>query len=457
MNLLKSRAKVQYEPVTGIDFSVIAGCDESKRELQEVVEFLKHPQKFNKLGAVCPRGVILEGPPGTGKTLLARAVAGEAGVPFIAASGSEFIEMFVGVGASRIRSMFADAMRSAPCIIFIDEIDAIGRKRAASGGFMGANDEREQTLNQILSELDGFHGNTGVIVIAATNRADVLDPALLRPGRFDRRIPIPLPDRIGREAILEVHARGKALGPDVDLAAISARTTGFSGAMLENLLNEAAIYAVRGNKDSISADHVEAALDRLTLGLQRVSSAANVKRREVVAWHEAGHAAMALLAPGYDTVAKVSIVPRISGIAGATLFTPMDVDDDVGLHSLHYLKDQLAVALGGRCAPPRAEELAFGADDVTTGASDDLQHVRTLAHRMEFMGGPRTASPRIASLIDEEAKLLIDEAHKRCAETLEKHRALVEAIVADLLEHETVSGDTLTALVLEHTARPAFV
>merc|ERR1719171_1528512 len=336
--MLQPKSKIEMEPQTGVTFDDVAGCDASKLELEEVVDFLSNPEKYDKVGAQSPRGVMLEGPPGTGKTLLARAVAGEAGVPFISCSGSEFVEMFVGVGASRIRSLFADAKKNAPCVIFI----------------------------------------------AATNRADILDNALLRPGRFDRRVPVDLPDKAGRVEILKVHCRDKPLAPDVDLEAIASRAIGFSGASLQNLMNEAAIVAARREKDVITFDEIDFAIDRLQVGIQKPSTQgfqnkdAARKRQELVAWHEAGHAVMAALTPGYDGVAKVTIIPRTNGAGGVTLFTPSEDRMESGLYSYKFLKSQLSVALGGRVA----EELAVGREDVTTGASNDLQQVRDLARRM---------------------------------------------------------------------------
>merc|ERR1719161_1781294 len=316
------RSKIQMEPQTGVTFDDVAGAEGAKLELTEVVDFLKEPGKYSALGAKIPKGVIMEGPPGTGKTLLARAVAGEAGVPFVSASGSEFVEMFVGVGASRVRDLFGQAKKNAPCIVFIDEIDAIGGARAGgAGGGMGGggNDEREQTLNQILTEMDGFDGNSGVIVIAATNRADVLDAALVRPGRFDRRVPVDLPDVKGRREILNVHVRGKPLAPDFDLDVVAKRTTGFSGASLENLMNEAAIVAARNGKDKITYDEIDYAIDRITVGMQKTTGMSFPNRQRLVAYHEAGHAIMGLLTPDYDMVTKVTIVPRSGGAGGFTL------------------------------------------------------------------------------------------------------------------------------------------
>uniref|UniRef100_A0A7S3NKC7 AAA+ ATPase domain-containing protein n=1 Tax=Aureoumbra lagunensis TaxID=44058 RepID=A0A7S3NKC7_9STRA len=481
MGMLQSRSKVELEPKTGVTFDDVAGCDQSKLELEEVVDFLSNPEKFSKVGAQSPRGVLLEGPPGTGKTLLARAVAGEAGVPFISTSGSEFVEMFVGVGASRIRSLFADAKKNAPCIIFIDEIDAIGRQRAGGGGF-ATNDEREQTLNQILTEMDGFSGNTGVIVIAATNRGDILDNALLRPGRFDRRVPVDLPDKQGRAEILKVHCRDKPLASDVDIDSIASRTIGFSGASLQNLMNEAAIVAARNGKDVITFDEIDYAIDRLTVGMQKQATSpgqskeSRLRRQTLVAYHEAGHAIMAALTPGYDNVAKVTIIPRSNGAGGFTLFTPSEDRMESGLYSLRYLKSQLAVALGGRVA----EELAFGVEEVTTGASNDLQQVRNLARRMiaqwgfratadanaildapvawetpdagqQMFGGPQTASGSTEQLIDAEVKALVSEAYATCKKTLKDNWALMEKLKEELIENETVDSGALQNLVLEHT------
>merc|ERR1719181_212352 len=332
----KSKAQVQMEPNTGVTFEDVAGCDGSKMELTEIVEFLKNPAKFSALGAKIPRGAIMEGPPGTGKTLLARAVAGEAGVPFVSASGSEFVEMFVGVGASRVRDLFGQAKKNAPCIVFIDEIDAIGGARAGgAGGGMGGggNDEREQTLNQILTEMDGFEGNSGVIVIAATNRVDILDPALIRPGRFDRRVPVDLPDVKGRLEILKVHVRGKPLAPEVDLSIIAKRTTGFSGASLANLMNEAAIVAARNDKTEIEYSQIDFAIDRVTVGMQKTTGTSFPARQRLVAYHEAGHAVAGLLTPDYDMVTKVTIIPRTNGAGGFTLFTPSDERAESGMYT----------------------------------------------------------------------------------------------------------------------------
>jgi len=489
MGMLQPKSKIEMEPQTGVTFDDVAGCDASKLELEEVVDFLSNPEKYDKVGAQSPRGVMLEGPPGTGKTLLARAVAGEAGVPFISCSGSEFVEMFVGVGASRIRSLFADAKKNAPCIIFIDEIDAIGRQRSSGGGF-ASNDEREQTLNQILTEMDGFSGNTGVIVIAATNRADILDNALLRPGRFDRRVPVDLPDKAGRVEILKVHCRDKPLAPDVDLEAIASRAIGFSGASLQNLMNEAAIVAARREKEVITFDEIDFAIDRLQVGMQKPSTQgfqnkdAARKRQELVAWHEAGHAVMAALTPGYDGVAKVTIIPRTNGAGGFTLFTPSEDRMESGLYSYKFLKSQLSVALGGRVA----EELAVGREDVTTGASNDLQQVRDLARRMIAqwgfladeanrgngnalrapvawetpdgggqMGAPQTASDTTERLIDAETKKLVQQAYDHCYETLSANKELMQVLVDRLVDKETVDAGEFQQMVLEHTSSEKFL
>jgi len=462
----KSKSKLDMEPNTGVKFADVAGCDGSKLELAEVVEFLKNPGKYEAVGARAPRGVLMEGPPGTGKTLLARAVAGEAGVPFISASGSEFVEMFVGFGASRVRDLFTKAKKNAPCIIFIDEIDAVAKKRGgASGGpRSGGNDEQEQTLNQILTEMDGFEGVSGVVVIAATNRADVLDAALLRPGRFDRRVPVDLPDRTGREAILKVHARTRPLDKTVDLANIAARTTGFSGASLANLLNEAAIVAARRDRKDISISEVEFALDRLTVGMEKRTGMANAKRQELVAYHEAGHAVMGALTPGFDEVGKVTIIPRTNGAGGFTLFLPSDEQQDSGLYSRRYLEARLMVALGGRVA----EELAYGADDITTGASSDLQSVADLARRMVTQWGfssdklgatawespngsgfgmPQMASEATQQRIDFEVQAVVDRAYKTCKATLIANRKLLDELTNTLIKDETIGPEKVKELV----------
>jgi cell division protease FtsH len=456
----KSRSKIQMEPNTGVNFNDVAGADGAKLELTEVVDFLKNPAKYSALGAKIPKGVIMEGPPGTGKTLLARAVAGEAGVPFISASGSEFVEMFVGVGASRVRDLFSQAKKNAPCIVFIDEIDAIGRQRAggAGGGNMGGgNEEREQTLNQILTEMDGFEGNTGVIVIAATNRADVLDNALVRPGRFDRRVPVDLPDVAGRKEILKVHIRGKPLAADVDLSVIAKRTTGFSGASLANLMNEAAIVTARNGKSEIGYDEVDYAIDRIQVGMQKQTGTSFPNRQKLVAYHEAGHAIMGLVLPEYDMVTKVTIIPRTSGAGGFTLFTPTEERLESGMYSKKYLCSQLAVALGGRVA----EEIIFGKDEITTGASNDLQQVRNIARRMvaqwgfanEAMGAapvawegtqgstiqtPNSASMETERQIDAQVRILVNCAYETTLKTLSANREFLDKMAETLVEKETI-------------------
>lgn len=469
MDLQRSGARVAMVPETGVTFKDVAGVDGAKLELQEVVQFLKESERFTELGARIPRGVILEGPPGTGKTLLARAVAGEAGVPFFSISGSEFVEMFVGVGASRVRDLFANAKKNAPCIIFIDEIDAVGRQRGA--GIAGGNDEREQTLNQMLTEMDGFEGNSGVIVIAATNRADVLDNALLRPGRFDRRVVVDLPDFSGRVSILNVHARGKPLAKDVDLEQIARRTPGFSGASLQNLLNEAAIFTARRKKTEIGPDEVSDALDRITIGAEKKDAVMSPQRQKLVAYHEAGHAVVGALTPDYDQVAKISIIPR-GGAGGLTFFAPNEQRVDSGLYSRQFLEGQLAVALGGRIA----EEIIYGDEEVTTGASNDLQRVTQVAKQMvtrfgmskkvgqlalstegsnPFLGRQMaTGSPQMSSVmksdIDDEVRRLVNVAYTRAKTVLTNNRPLLDALAKLLIEKETVSAEEFQRLIAEN-------
>jgi len=466
MQVGKSKSQIQMEPNTGVTFEDVAGCDGSKQELTEVVDFLKNPAKYSALGAKIPRGAVMEGPPGTGKTLLARAVAGEAGVPFISASGSEFVEMFVGVGASRVRDLFGQAKKNAPCIIFIDEIDAVGRQRAGGGGGGGGggNDEREQTLNQILTEMDGFEGNSGVIVLAATNRADVLDAALLRPGRFDRRVPVDLPDKDGRFEILKVHVRGKPLREDVDLELVAKRTIGFSGASLANLMNEAAIVAARNDKTEIGYEEIDYAIDRQTVGMVKETGTSFPNRQLLVAYHEAGHAITGALTPDYDMVTKVTILPRTNGAGGFTLFTPTEERLESGLYSMRYLKGQLVVALGGRVA----EEIVFGKEEVTTGASGDLQQVRNIARRMvaqwgyskDKLGatswespdgnggfGPAAASAVVEARIDEEVTQLVADAYAACKTMLLDNRELLDELTEMLIEKETIDYQEMQELI----------
>ncbi len=461
MNFGKSKARVQMEPQTQVTFGDVAGIEQAKLELTEVVDFLKNADRFTAIGAKIPKGVLLVGPPGTGKTLLARAVAGEAGVPFFSISGSEFVEMFVGVGASRVRDLFEQAKANAPCIVFIDEIDAVGRQRGA--GLGGGNDEREQTLNQLLTEMDGFEGNTGIIIIAATNRPDVLDAALLRPGRFDRQVVVDRPDYAGRQEILKVHARGKTLSKDVDLDKIARRTPGFTGADLSNLLNEAAILAARRNLTEISMDEVNDAIDRVLAGPEKKNRVMSEKRKTLVAYHEAGHALVGALMPDYDPVQKISIIPR-GRAGGLTWFTPSEDRMESGLYSRSYLQNQMAVALGGRVA----EEIIFGEEEVTTGASNDLQQVARVARQMitrfgmsdrlgpvalgrqngnVFLGrdiaSDRDFSNETASAIDEEVRGLVDTAYTRAKDVLESNRHILDTLADMLVEKETVDSDEL--------------
>ncbi len=461
MNFGKSKARVQMEPQTQVTFSDVAGIEQAKLELTEVVDFLKNGERFTAIGAKIPKGVLLVGPPGTGKTLLAKAVAGEAGVPFFSISGSEFVEMFVGVGASRVRDLFEQAKQNAPCIVFIDEIDAVGRQRGA--GLGGGNDEREQTLNQLLTEMDGFEGNTGIIIVAATNRPDVLDAALLRPGRFDRQVVVDRPDFAGRTEILNVHARGKTLGADVELEKIARRTPGFTGADLSNLLNEAAILAARRNLTEISMDEINDAIDRILAGPEKKNRVMSQKRKELVAYHEAGHALVGALMPDYDPVQKISIIPR-GRAGGLTWFTPSEDRMESGLYSRSYLQNQMAVALGGRIA----EEIIFGEEEVTTGASNDLQQVARVARQMitrfgmsdrlgpvalgrqngnVFMGrdiaSDRDFSDSTASAIDDEVKKLVDQAYERAKQVLVENRTVLDKLANMLIEKETVDADEL--------------
>ena len=475
MNFGKSKARVQMEPQTQVTFGDVAGIEQAKLELNEVVDFLKNADRFTAIGARIPKGVLLVGPPGTGKTLLARAVAGEAGVPFFSISGSEFVEMFVGVGASRVRDLFEQAKTNAPCIVFIDEIDAVGRQRGA--GLGGGNDEREQTLNQLLTEMDGFEGNTGIIVIAATNRPDVLDSALLRPGRFDRQVVVDRPDYAGRQEILRVHARGKTLGKDVDLDKIARRTPGFTGADLANLLNEAAILAARRNLTEISMDEVNDAIDRVLAGPEKKERIMSEKRKAVVAYHEAGHALVGALMPDYDPVQKISIIPR-GRAGGLTWFTPSEDRVESGLFSRSYLQNMMAVALGGRIA----EEIIFGEDEVTTGASNDLQQVASRARQMVtrfgmserlgpvalgrqngnvFMGreiaSDRDFSDETAAAIDEEVRNLVEQAYRRAKEVLLNNRHILDRLAEMLIEKETVDADELQELLANSDVKMATI
>eukprot|EP00551_Chaetoceros_affinis_P000108 CAMPEP_0203633360 /NCGR_PEP_ID=MMETSP0088-20131115/470_1 /ASSEMBLY_ACC=CAM_ASM_001087 /TAXON_ID=426623 /ORGANISM="Chaetoceros affinis, Strain CCMP159" /LENGTH=682 /DNA_ID=CAMNT_0050486649 /DNA_START=116 /DNA_END=2164 /DNA_ORIENTATION=- len=478
MQFGKAKAQIQMIPDTGVNFDDVAGCDGAKLELAEVVDFLKQPEVYNANGCRIPRGVILDGPPGTGKTLLAKAVAGEAGVPFISISASEFVEMFVGVGASRVRDIFSQAKKNAPCIIFIDEIDAVGRQRGA--GFAGGNDEREQTINQILVEMDGFDGNPGIITIAATNRVDVLDQALLRPGRFDRKITVDLPDFKGRARILGVHARGKPLEPDVDLEAIARRTPGFSGAQLENLMNEAAIAAARLGKSTVGWEQIDGAVDRIMVGLEKKggTSTLSLKQNELVAYHEAGHAVVGALIPDYDQVQKISIIPRSNGAGGLTFFAPQEGRLEAGLYSRQYLESQLAVALGGRLA----EEIIFGEDNTTTGASNDFQQVANIAKRMikewgmsdtvgrvaletpqqggpfmgRAMGQQRTRwGTKIMGKTDAEVERLVNNSYLKAKQIITENRPLLDHLAKTLVEQEVVSAEEFQMMLVEFNAKVA--
>jgi len=461
MGFGKAKAEIQMVPDTGVSFDEVAGCDGAKAELAEVVDFLKQPEAYTKNGCRIPRGVILDGPPGTGKTLLAKAVAGEAGVPFISISGSEFVEMFVGVGASRVRDIFSQAKKNSPCIIFIDEIDAVGRQRG--GGQGGGNDEREQTINQILVEMDGFDGNPGVITIAATNRVDVLDDALLRPGRFDRKITVDLPDFKGRAKILGVHARGKPLEPDVDLEAIARRTPGYSGAQLENLMNEAAISAARLEKSTVGWEEIDGAVDRLMVGTEKKGGTATLraKQNELVAYHEAGHAVVGALMPDYDQVQKITIIPRSNGAGGLTFFAPTDSRLESGMYSKQYLESQLAVALGGRVA----EELIYGEDGVTTGASNDFQQVARISKMMieqwgmsEKVGlvalkneggrGPSWGG-NLMTTVDAEVERLVNNSYLTALRLVTENKPLLDHLARTLVEQEVVSAEEFQMMLVQ--------
>ena len=478
MGFGKAKTEIQMTPDTGVNFDDVAGCDGAKLELVEVVDFLKQPELYNANGCRIPRGVILDGPPGTGKTLLAKAVAGEAGVPFISIAASEFVEMFVGVGASRVRDIFAQAKKNAPCIIFIDEIDAVGRQRGA--GFAGGNDEREQTINQLLVEMDGFDGNPGIITIAATNRADVLDQALLRPGRFDRKITVDLPDFIGRARILGVHARGKPLEPDVDLEAIARRTPGFSGASLENLMNEAAISAARLGKSTVGWEQIDGAVDRIMVGIEKKggTSTLSARQNELVAYHEAGHAVVGALIPDYDQVQKISIIPRSNGAGGLTFFAPQESRLEAGLYSRQYLESQLAVALGGRLA----EEIVFGQDMTTTGASNDFEQVANIAKRMVkewgmskdvgaiALSSPQAGGPfmgrqmgqqqtrwgsKIMGKTDAEVERLVNNSYIKAKRIIEENRDLLDHLAKTLVEQEVVSSEEYQMMLVEFGSKVA--
>ena len=454
----KSRARLETK--SKVRFSDVAGCDEEKAEMEEIIGYLKSPAKYKRMGARIPKGILLCGHPGTGKTLLAKAVAGEANVPFYSISGSDFVEMFVGVGASRVRDMFKKAQATAPCIIFIDEIDAVGRQRGA--GFGGGHEEREQTLNQLLVEMDGMEDNSGIVVIAATNRPDVLDPALLRAGRFDRQITVSLPDRKGREAILNVHARNKRMAPDVDLGALAKRTPGFSGADLENVLNEAAILAVRDNKDQIDTGEVDEAIDRVMMGPAKKSRTYDEKTKKLVAYHESGHAIIGLFYDGAEVVQKVTIIPR-GEAGGYNLMTPKE---EKLMPTKKDLLGQITSYMGGRVA----EELFF--DDVTTGASNDIERATNIAKDMVTLYGmsdlgpikynsgstenvflgrdynsPNNVSGQVAFEIDQEVRKIVNECHDQAVAVIKAHKDQLIKIATALMEEETLTGEQIQKLV----------
>jgi len=464
----KSKAKFQMEPNTGVKFDDVAGVEEAKQDFMEVVEFLKKPEKFTAVGAKIPKGVLLVGPPGTGKTLLAKAIAGEAGTPFFSISGSEFVEMFVGVGASRVRDLFKKAKENAPCIIFIDEIDAVGRSRGTGVG--GGNDEREQTLNQLLTEMDGFEGNTGVIVIAATNRADILDAALLRPGRFDRQVSVDVPDLKGRIEILGVHARNKKLSEEVSLKEIALRTPGFSGADLSNLLNEAAILTGRRNQETVTLKEIDDSVDRIVAGMEGTRMT-DSKAKSLVAYHEVGHAICATLTPGHDNVQKVTLIPR-GQAKGLTWFVP---GDDPSLISKAQMQARVVGALGGRAA----EEVIFGHDEVTTGASGDLQQVTSMAKQMVVNFGMSDIGPwslmdqsaqsgdmimrmmakssmseKLLEDIDVAVKKISDDGYAAALKIIRDNREVIDEIVEELLVTETITGERFREMLAMRATIP---
>ncbi|NEO12316.1 MULTISPECIES: ATP-dependent zinc metalloprotease FtsH2 [Moorena] len=467
MNFGKSRARFMMEAKTGVLFDDVAGIEEAKEELEEVVTFLKQPERFTAVGARIPKGVLLVGPPGTGKTLLAKAIAGEAGVPFFSISGSEFVEMFVGVGASRVRDLFKKAKENAPCLIFIDEIDAVGRQRGA--GIGGGNDEREQTLNQLLTEMDGFEGNTGIIVIAATNRADVLDTALLRPGRFDRQVMVDPPDLKGRIKILEVHARDKKLASEISIEVIARRTPGFTGADLSNLLNEAAILTARRRKEAITMLEINDAVDRVVAGMEG-TPLVDSKNKRLIAYHEVGHAIIGTLVKDHDPVQKVTLIPR-GQAQGLTWFTP---SEEQGLITRAQLLARITGALGGRAA----EEEVFGHAEVTTGAGGDLQQLTGIARQMVtrygmsdlgslslesqegevFLGAGLMSraeySEEVAARIDQQVRQIVEHCHQEARDIIRQNRDAVDRLVDLLIEKETIEGEEFRQIVAEYTDVP---
>jgi cell division protease FtsH len=471
MSFGKSKARFQMEAKTGVMFDDVAGIEEAKEELQEVVTFLKKPERFTAVGAKIPKGVLLVGPPGTGKTMLAKAIAGEAGVPFFSISGSEFVEMFVGVGASRVRDLFKKAKENAPCIIFIDEIDAVGRQRGT--GIGGGNDEREQTLNQLLTEMDGFEGNAGIIIIAATNRPDVLDSALLRPGRFDRQVQVDLPTYKGRLGILEVHARNKKLDPSVSLETIARRTPGFSGAELANMLNEAAILTARRRKEAVTPLEIDDAIDRVTTGMT-LTPLLDSKKKRLIAYHEVGHALLMTLLKNSDPLNKVTIIPRSGGIGGFAQQTFNEEMIDSGLYTRSWLLDRITIALGGRAA----EEEVFGDAEITVGASNDIQVVANLAREMVtrygmselgpfalesgnsevFLGRDWMArveySEEVATQIDHQVRAIAVRCYGESRRIIRENRELMDQLVEMLLEQETIEGEQFRQIVGQHTTLP---
>jgi cell division protease FtsH len=463
MNLGKSPARFDQKPDTGISFDDIAGIDEAKAEFEEIVSFLKEPERYTLVGAKIPKGVLLVGPPGTGKTLLAKAIANEANVPFYSVAGSEFVEMFIGIGAARIRDLFKKASENTPCIVFIDEIDAVGRERGA--GIGGGNDEREQTLNQLLTEMDGFKENKGVIVVGATNRVDILDAALLRPGRFDRQITVGLPDRLGRIGILKVHARNKPLAEDVSLVQLANRTPGFSGADLANLLNEAAILATRYKKKTITKNEVNEAADRIIGGIAG-STMEDTKNKKLIAYHEVGHAIVGSVLQNHDEVEKITLIPR-GGAKGLTWFTP---EEDQMLLSRSQLLARIITTLGGRVA----EQVVFGDPEVTTGASNDLQQVTNIARQMVTRYGMSNIGPialeddnneqmflggefneAIADRIDSEVCKIINHCEQIATEIILDNRVVMDLVVEKLLDAETIDGEEFRRIISEYTILPA--
>ena len=455
LNFGKSRARFQMQAKTGVMFDDVAGIEEAKEELQEVVTFLREPERFTAIGAKIPKGVLLVGPPGTGKTLMAKAIAGEAGVPFFSVSGSEFVEMFVGVGASRVRDLFKKAKENAPCLIFIDEIDAVGRQRGV--GIGGGNDEREQTLNQLLTEMDGFEGNTGIIIIAATNRPDVLDTALLRPGRFDRQVQVDPPDYKGRLEILTVHSQNKKLDPSINLEVVARRTTGFSGADLANLLNEAAIFTARRHKEAMTMLEIDDAFDRIVAGMEG-KAILDGKFKRQTAYHEVGHALISTLLKENDPVQKVTVIPR-GGSIGSTWSLP---NEEYGLETRSKLLATISMILGGRAA----EEVVFGPDEIDSGAGNDIQKLTKIARGMVTQVGmsslglvalntdEKDYSEDVAAQIDRQVRSMVKECYQRSLDLLREHRHLMDILVEELIDKESLTGDEFRAIVERELGTP---